>query len=69
MMTEIKFKMKVALQKYYVLGISSVPYLVIINYTCQDYRRIMGDHSFGAPNKHKVTLTNSAGLFDFLYCG
>jgi len=31
MMTEIKFKMKVASQQYYFLGISSVPYLVIIN--------------------------------------
>jgi len=41
MMTEIKFKMKVALQQYYVLGISSVPYLVIINYTFQDYKSIL----------------------------
>jgi len=41
MMTEIKFKMKVVLQLYCVLGISSVPYLVIINYTFQDYRSIM----------------------------
>jgi len=41
MMTEIKFKMKVALQQYYVLGVSSVPYLVIINYTFQDYKTIM----------------------------
>jgi hypothetical protein len=35
-MPAIEFEMKVALQQYYVLGISSVPYLMIINYIFQE---------------------------------
>ena len=60
-----------ALQHYYVLGIYSVPYVIIINYTFQDYRSIMEIIDLVHPTQTntKLTMTNCANLLDVLYCG